>query len=194
MDVAYGINTDSTDNVYVTGFFQGSVDFGQDFNMKDKKITIKEVAKLAGVSNSTVSRVLTGSAPVNDDIRQRILRVIEETNYYPNVSARALSGRKTDVIGVLLNSDPDYHFSDFVSMETLRGITASAVKIDLRVTIIPARLSDSYERLKAERQLDGLIVMGLHKTETVLDSLNKNWKKEIPIVLLKLYIQDRQDS
>jgi LacI family transcriptional regulator len=149
-----------------------------------KKITIKEVAALAGVSNSTVSRILTGNAPVRDEVKNKVLRIIKETNYYPNASARALSGRKTNTIGVFLNADPDYHFNDYISMETLRGITSTALEINLRINIIPSSLTTSYDRIVAERQLDGMIVMGLHKSEPVLQRLNDAEATEIPIVLL----------
>ena len=53
-------------------------------------ITIKDVARMAGVSVSTVSRVLNHSKPVSDEIRKRVEKVVEETGYVPNPVARSL--------------------------------------------------------------------------------------------------------
>ena len=80
-------------------------------------VTIKEVAKLAGVSISTVSRVINNSKPVSEDIRLRVLQVIEETKYVPNPVARSLVLRKSNFIGVIV---PD--ISDFKMGEMLNGI------------------------------------------------------------------------
>lgn len=57
-------------------------------------VTIKDVAKMAGVSISTVSRVINNSKPVSSDIRDQVLRVIKETGYVPNPVARSLVTKK----------------------------------------------------------------------------------------------------
>ena len=78
-------------------------------------ITIKDVAKLAGVSISTVSRVINNSKPVSEDIRQRVLEVIEETNYKPNPLARNLVLRKNSFIGVIIPDISDYKMGELLS-------------------------------------------------------------------------------
>lgn len=57
-------------------------------------VTIKDVAKKAGVSISTVSRVINNSKPVTDEIKKKVLDVIEETGYVPNPLARSLVTKK----------------------------------------------------------------------------------------------------
>lgn len=69
------------------------------------KINSTEVAKVAGVSRSTVSRVINNNSNVNEKTRKKILRVIEELNYSPNTSAQSLAGKKNDVIGVFIFDD-----------------------------------------------------------------------------------------
>lgn len=66
------------------------------------RYTISDVAKLANVSKATVSRVLNNSKPVSDEVKKRVLKVIEETNFQPSALARSLSNRQTKLIGVLL--------------------------------------------------------------------------------------------
>ncbi len=65
-------------------------------------VTIKDVAKLAGVSISTVSRVLNNSKPVSSEIRERVEKVIAETGYVPNPVARSLVMRRSQFIGVIV--------------------------------------------------------------------------------------------
>ena len=70
-------------------------------------VTIKDVAKLAGVSISTVSRVINDSKPVTDEVKQRVLDVIKETGYVPNPLARSLVTKKSKLLGlnsILFNS------------------------------------------------------------------------------------------
>ncbi len=83
----------------------------------DTMITIKDVARKAGVSISTVSRVINNSKPVSNEIRQRVLKIIEETGYVPNPLARSLVTKKSQLIGVIV---PD--ISDFFMGELLNGI------------------------------------------------------------------------
>lgn len=84
-------------------------------------ITIRDVARLAGVSVATVSRALNGRHNVAEPVRERVLAVARELDYSPNAAARSLSSRRTQTLGVLL---PDLH-GEFFS-ELIRGIDAVA--------------------------------------------------------------------
>ncbi|RKX73259.1 MAG: hypothetical protein DRP49_07785, partial [Spirochaetes bacterium] len=149
-----------------------------------KTTTISDIAGIAGVSKSTVSRVLTGNSFVNGLKKTRILKAIEETGYVPKLAARSLRGSRTKTIGVILNLDPDYHFSDFVSMETLRGISSSAQKSGYRVSVIIEPCTAAIPTILRDKSVDGLIVMGLKEKEEALLSLAETGGSEIPIVLL----------
>lgn len=73
-------------------------------------MTIKDIAKISGVSVSTVSRVLNNHPDVSEDVRQKVMAVVEENNYIPNNSARALGQSKSDNIGLIVRgiSNPFY--------------------------------------------------------------------------------------
>lgn len=64
--------------------------------------SIRDVAKLAGVSPSTVSRVMNGTARVDDEKRQKVERAISETGFKPNEVARSLYKRSSKIIGILV--------------------------------------------------------------------------------------------
>ena len=90
-------------------------------NVVRGKANMRQVAALAGVSHQTVSRVLNGHHSIRPATRERVLKVIEELDYRPNSAARALATRKTNRIGVLVDSAVEYGPNS-----TLRAIESAA--------------------------------------------------------------------
>lgn len=84
-------------------------------NISNEKITIQEIAKLSGVSVSTVSRVLNNSPSVSAAKRKKIQAIIDEHNYTPSVFARGMVNKQTKNIGVIL---PDISNPYFISLIT----------------------------------------------------------------------------
>jgi len=78
-------------------------------------ISIREVAQLAGVSASTVSRVMNGTAKVDPEKRERVLRVIEETGFVPNEVARTLFRKSAKTIGVIVPSIRNPYFTELAA-------------------------------------------------------------------------------
>jgi LacI family transcriptional regulator len=119
--------------------------------------TIKDVAREAGVSVATVSRVFNNSAVVSDVTRRTVRDVAERLNYWPNGAARSLITNRTQAIGVML---PDL-FGEFYS-EILRGMdwTARKAGLHLLVSSSHADADELVAGLRATRgRIDGLIVM-----------------------------------
>lgn len=118
---------------------------------------IKDVAREAGVSVATVSRVFNDSGLVSAETRRNVRAVAERLNYWPNGVARSLIMNRTHAVGVLL---PDLH-GEFFS-EVLRGIDLAARREGLHL-LISSSHSDDQELLAALRsmrgRIDGLIVM-----------------------------------
>ena len=119
--------------------------------------TIKDVAREAGVSVATVSRVFNDKDRVNEDTRRRVRAVAERMHFWPNGVARSLITNRTHAIGVLL---PDMH-GEFFS-EVIRGIDLAARAEGLHV-LVSSSHSDTDElvtTLRAMRgRIDGLIIM-----------------------------------
>ena len=66
------------------------------------KLTLEEIGKLAGVSRSTVSRVINRHPSVKPDVRERVLQVVAETGYYPDPAARSLASQRSGVLGLVV--------------------------------------------------------------------------------------------
>ena len=77
-------------------------------------MTIKDIAKLSGVSVSTVSRVLNNRPDVSDDSRKRVRTVIESHNYVPNNSARDLVRVHSDAIGLVVRGVQNPFYTDII--------------------------------------------------------------------------------
>lgn len=141
--------------------------------------TIKDVARLAGVSVATVSRALNGAENVLPDTRQRILDAARELRYAPSGAARSLITRKTDTIGALL---PDLH-GEFFS-ELIRGIDQAARARGLHL-LLSSSHDDATEAAAALRamngRVDGLVVMSPHADD---DFLAQHLPPNLPAVLL----------
>ena len=141
--------------------------------------TIKDVARVAGVSVATVSRALNGAENVLPHTRQRILEVARELRYAPSGAARSLITRRTDTIGALL---PDLH-GEFFS-ELIRGIDQAARSRGLHL-LLSSSHDDAHEAAAALRamngRVDGLIVMSPHADD---DFLSQNLPRALPAVLL----------
>ena len=119
--------------------------------------SIRDVAREAGVSVTTISRVLNDTGPVAADTRQRALAAIERLGYVPHRGARSLITRKTETVGVVL---PDV-FGEFFS-ELIRGIdqTARCSHHHVLVSSSHSDLDELQAVLHALRgRVDGLIVM-----------------------------------
>ena len=86
-------------------------------------LTIEEIAELAKVSRSTVSRVINNHPSVRPAVRDRVLRVISEQNYAPRAAARSLASSRTDVIGLLIPRSAAMIFSDPFFHTVIQGIT-----------------------------------------------------------------------
>ncbi len=120
-------------------------------------VRIGDVAQRAHVSPATVSRVLTGSAPVKEPYRERVLRAIDELDYRPNLLARNLRRQKVGMIGVLVSDIENPHFTAMV-----RAVEDAAYRLDYRVLLCntdeTAEKQRAYlEMLAAERVL-GVII------------------------------------
>ncbi len=123
-------------------------------------MTIRDVARAAGVSAATVSRVLNGSGhPVREDTRRRVLEAVRRLDYYPNRLARSLLRRETAVVGLLV---PDVSNPYYAAI--LRGIEDVAHQHGLAVILCntdrdPAK-QRQYLRTLLEHRVDGVVVAG----------------------------------
>lgn len=126
-------------------------------------VTIKDVAKAAGVSPSTVTRVIQNKSTISDETKKRVRKAMKELNYHPNLNARSLVSSYTQVIGLVLPDDSDVFYQNPFFPSVLRGIAQVASENHYAIQIATGK--DEKERLNAISQMvygkrvDGLIFL-----------------------------------
>ncbi|MFR7349432.1 LacI family DNA-binding transcriptional regulator [Peptoniphilus sp.] len=120
--------------------------------------TIKDVAKMADVSISTVSRVINDSKPVSPEARRRVLKAIEVLDYKPNEVARSLVTKKSNLIGVIVNDIGSTYVSSI-----LRGVEeiGRMYKYDILLSSSygEPEVEVKFAKLLLQKQVEGIIVI-----------------------------------
>lgn len=144
-----------------------------------KNITIQDIADRARVSISTVSRVLNDTAPVADETRERVLSIIAELGYKPNLFARGLAGGQSRTIGVLtqLIGSPFY---DVILRGILKGIDGSGYSPLFADGGWDAKKDMIALNMFVDRQVDGLILLNGHAPDELLIEI----ANEIPMIIV----------
>ena len=91
--------------------------------MAEGKLTIRQIARLAGVSRSTVSRVINDHPNVSPETREQVLQVVAETGFRPDPIARSLSSRRADIIGLVIPLAIQSLFEDPFFPRLMQGIS-----------------------------------------------------------------------
>lgn len=137
-------------------------------------INIEQIAKLAGVSKTTVSRVLNNKSEVRPETRDKVIEVIKKCDYIPNVFAKAISQKESRILALLIPYEVDYIFSNSFYEEVLRGVSTE-VNTNGYYLLICYSINNNFEDLVRQRLVDGFIVIsptGTDKHE--IDLLKKN--------------------
>ena len=135
--------------------------------------TIEEVAAVAGVSRSTVSRVVNGSTAVSPAALAAVQHAIAELNYVPNRAARSLASRATHAIALVVPEDTYRVFGDPFFASIVSGINARVSQSDYVLNLIiassdPGGKTAQYVRSGA---VDGAIVVSHHTADTFIDRI-----------------------
>ena len=102
-----------------------------------KNLTLEEIGLRAGVSRSTVSRVLNNHPDVRASVRQRVEKVIAETGFVPNQAARALVSNRNGLIGLVMLTEADELFGDPYYSALVDGIQDGCREHNLIFSIFP---------------------------------------------------------
>ncbi len=133
-------------------------------------MNLDAVAKLAGVSTATVSRVLNNVSVVSTETRARVLRAIKELNYHPNLHAKSLAGRKTDTLGIIVsNLENPFFFDIFHALEASAHERGYEVLIS-NTDYFAAQLLRSV-RTMIGRRVDGLALVVSEMDPQILTEL-----------------------
>ncbi|HEX7587563.1 MAG TPA: LacI family DNA-binding transcriptional regulator, partial [Anaerolineae bacterium] len=137
--------------------------------------TLEEIAKLAKVSRSTVSRVINDDPHVNPKTRKRVLAIIQRLNYHPNVAARGLAAGRTRILGLVIPMGVSALFADPYFPILIQGVSAACNAHDHSVMLWIAEAE--YERRMIRQILhnglvDGVIVASNRLNDPLVDALS----------------------
>jgi DNA-binding LacI/PurR family transcriptional regulator len=143
--------------------------------------SMADVARLAGVSSQTVSRVSNGHSNVDEQTRARVVQAMQTLGYRPNGAARALKSGRFHTVGVIMTT-----LQTFGNIRTLDAIAQEAAQADYSVTLLPisdptlGRVSGAYQRLSAQA-VDGAVIL---LEARLLDQAEFALPPGIPVVLI----------
>ena len=145
--------------------------------------TLDEVARLAGVSRATVSRVVNDSPRVSPQARRAVQDAVAQLRYVPNPMARSLVTRRTGAIALVLSEPDSRLFSDPFFASIVRGLNEALAQSDIHLVLLTAR--DAREQEKVGRyarqgHVDGVVLMSLHSDDLLPDLLTG---AGVPLVL-----------
>ncbi|WP_080871999.1 LacI family DNA-binding transcriptional regulator [Oceanobacillus timonensis] len=153
--------------------------------MEKNFVSAKDVAKLANVSQSTVSRVFTPGASVSEKVRRKVLEVAEELNYQPNALARGLINKKTNIVGLAMKDiqNPFYH-------EVLGMFSMKLREQGYNVLFVYTKNEEiQQEEINhfLEYNVEGIIITDALLSSKVVSKIHDN---NIPITLFNRYHKD----
>jgi LacI family transcriptional regulator len=129
------------------------------------KLTLESIAKLSGVSRSTVSRVVNNQPSVKPEVRARVLEVIEQTGYQPDAAARSLAGYRSGILGLVVPRAIQFLFTDPYYPRLMQGISQACNLHDYILSLFlfhsaveEAKLTP---RVLRNQLVDGVIVSAL---------------------------------
>lgn len=143
--------------------------------------TIKDVARLAGVSTTTVSHVINKTRFVAEATQEKVMKAVDELNYAPSAVARSLKCNSTRTIGMLVTQSTNLFFS-----EVIDGVESYCYRQGY--TLILCNTGGIYEkqrdyiRMLAEKRVDGILVMCSDLTEELKEMLDRH--SDIPKVVM----------
>lgn len=147
-------------------------------------LTLEDIARLANVSRSTVSRVLNNDPNVRPETRARVEAVIREVNFQPNLAARSLVARRTDIVGLVIPAGTEDIFSDPYFGILIQGVSQACNARDYSVMLWLAE--PAYERMAIRKilhggLLDGVIVSSMLIDDPIVEAL---YQSDMPFVLV----------
>lgn len=145
----------------------------------------QDIAALAGVSQATVSRVLNGDPQVNEPLRDRVMQIIRDVNYVPDVRAQMLRNKRTDNLGLVVHRSPRNLSADPFFCSLVAFLIEEAGKRGLHLCIDAARSAHGrrtiYEQMLRTRRVDGLILVEPAEEDERIQRLSR---EGFPFVLI----------
>jgi LacI family transcriptional regulator len=139
-------------------------------------VSIKDVAKRAGVAISTVSKVLNNYPNVSEETKKKVNEAVKELNFVPNSVAAALSSKQSGRVAFLMNVNNAARAIDEINMQYMSGTIGQAMELNLDVitvffSMLRNKSLDEVVRYLQSQSITGLIIYGMSKDDKVLQQL-----------------------
>lgn len=148
-------------------------------------VTIKDVAKLANVAPSTVSRVIADSPRISRKTKERVREAMQELGYHPNFNARSLANQATQAIGLVMPSSADKVFQNPFFPEVLRGISTIAHEKDYALYMSTGETEDEiFEgviKMVQGKRVDGIVLLYSRVDDEIINYLQE---RDFPFTLI----------
>ncbi|MBN2257580.1 MAG: LacI family DNA-binding transcriptional regulator [Anaerolineaceae bacterium] len=145
-------------------------------------VDLEKIAKMASVSRSTVSRVVNDQADVSPEVRQRVKKIIQETGFQPNLAARSLRNKQTDIIGLVICNTMVGLFTDPYFAQLNLSISQTCYKYNKTLALYLEGEPDTiFPRLTRRGLMDGILLQAGKMKDSLL---KKMLKTDIPFVYL----------
>jgi LacI family transcriptional regulator len=150
------------------------------------RATIRDVAKKAGVSIATVSKVFNGYTDINNETKEKIFEVAKTLDYTPNMAARTLSSKKQQTIALILN-ELNFNRKSTMPMEVLNGVYKFTEQSDFEFvfygTSTEKQESKTFRQFCNEHNITGAVIQGLKMTDPYYYEIQET---DLPTVLIDI--------
>ena len=147
-------------------------------------LTLEDIAKQAGVSRSTVSRVVNDDPNVNENVRKRVQDVIITTGYHPHAAARSLASQRSWMIGLVLPRSVSSFFTDPYFPRLTQGVAQACNQYNYTLGFFLVETKDDekriFPRISRKGLLDGIVLQTPQIGDKLIDNLVKS---DIPVVV-----------
>ena len=158
-------------------------------------LTLEEIAYKAGVSRSTVSRVINNQPNVRVEVRNRVMQVIEQTGYHPNIAARSLASQRTNLIGLVIPRSVLNFFTDPYFPRLTQGVAEACNRYDYTLSLFLFHTEDDerklFPRITRRGMVDGVIIQATYAAHELFEQLRAG---DVPYVVAGRPIEELQSS
>ncbi|KAB8125859.1 LacI family transcriptional regulator [Gracilibacillus oryzae] len=159
------------------------------------KLTIREIANMAGVSPGTVSKVMNQTGSLSPNTIEKVKKVIEETGYQPSFSAKALATKKSNMIGLIYSGEVNVEFNHPFFNQVINSFKTAVGQLGYDILVFSNQSfnigKEDYVARAKHYQLDGCLVIAGEQIEEAIDHLDQS---DIPTVAIDLKLSGDRSS
>lgn len=163
--------------------------------MSMSSLTLEKIAEQAGVSRSTVSRVINNQPNVRAEVRERVLTIVKQTGYHPNVAARSLASQRSFVIALVIPRSVQNFFTDPYFPRLTQGVAQACNQYDYTLSLFLLHTEDDekklFPRITRKGMVDGVIIQATYAAQELFDQLHRG---EVPFIVAGRPMDDHDAS